>query len=76
NRRIFCVEAVAFPLSCPSSPGVPIRTFCDASARRSAARGIKVIPVEGDADQRGASGISASGLPAFTTSLLPIRFTN
>eukprot|EP00903_Cladosiphon_okamuranus_P007841 g7586.t1 len=76
SRGLFCVEAVVFPVSSPSSPGVPLRTFHDASAKRSAARGVLVHPVEGDADQRGASGISAAGLPSYTSSLLTIRFTN
>lgn len=74
--RVFCVEAVAFPVSNPSSPGVPFRTFHDPSAKRSAARGVLVNPVDGDVDQRGASGISAAGLPSYTSSMLPIRFTN
>lgn len=65
-----------FPVSNPSSPGVPLRTFHDASAKRSAARGVLVNPVEGDVDQRGSSGISATGLPSYTSSMLPIRFTN
>lgn len=33
-------------------------------------------PVEGDVEQRGSSGISATGLPSYKSSLLPIRFTN
>ncbi|CAM9364735.1 unnamed protein product [Scytosiphon promiscuus] len=76
SRGIYCVEAVAFPVSNPSSPGVPFRTFHDASARRSAARGVLVNPVEGDVEQRGSSGISTTGLPSYKSSLLPIRFTN
>lgn len=65
-----------FPVSNPGSPGVPFRTFHDPSAKRSAARGILVNPVEGELDRRGSSGMSAAGLPSYTSSLLPIRFTN
>ncbi|CAN0053715.1 unnamed protein product, partial [Ectocarpus sp. 6 AP-2014] len=76
SRGVFGVEAVVFPVSNPYAPGVPVRTFHDPSARRSTARGVLVNPAEGDVDQRGSSGISAAGLPSYTSSLLPIRFTN
>ncbi|CAN0144142.1 unnamed protein product, partial [Ectocarpus fasciculatus] len=76
SRGVFGVEAVVFPVSNPYAPGVPVRTFHDPSARRAAARGVLVNPTEGDIDQRGSSGISAAGLPSYTSSLLPIRFTN
>lgn len=76
RSRLFCVEAIVYPQSSPSTPGVPFRTFCDPSARRSAARGVTVSKVAGDADRSGIAGTSASGMPMYTSSLLPIRFTN